>query len=310
MEKKLDSVCVFMSTYNGEKYIEEQIESILNQIDVDIMIYIRDDGSTDRTIDIIKGLKAYPSQIKLYEEKNIGFEHSFAEISRKNVVADYYAFSDQDDIWKLDRLRNAISILEKESECALYGSNLYITDSDMNITRSLYSGDAIQKIKYMMEKYGIFGENMYACTMVWNRKMQQRLLEHKPIVRVSQDVWTQLVAEVIGAKVIFDQKETIYHRIHANNTAGIAKNRLQRIKKGIRIYVKSGISTKREIVKECCSFYKILNEDSEKNQIRELVKRYNESFLDRLRLLFSKCVRDKGIEGKLLTWFLVMLNKY
>ena len=80
----MKKVCVLMSTYNGEQFVNEQIESILNQIEVDIHIIIRDDGSVDNTVNIIKAFN--DPRITLVEGKNIGWKKSFSELLRMAQV--------------------------------------------------------------------------------------------------------------------------------------------------------------------------------------------------------------------------------
>ena len=95
MDKKVN---VLLSAYNGEKYIREQIESILEQSYKNIEIYVRDDGSKDGTLTI---LKEYEERglIHLEAGKNVGFVKSFEWLIANGGEADYYAFSDQDDFW-------------------------------------------------------------------------------------------------------------------------------------------------------------------------------------------------------------------
>ena len=111
MNKK--KIVVLLSTYNGEKYLQEQIDSILNQKSshqIDLMV--RDDGSSDGTIEILKFYEEqYPARVKVNFEKNIGYIHSFFELIREAEGYDYYALSDQDDIWypeKMERMLRAI----------------------------------------------------------------------------------------------------------------------------------------------------------------------------------------------------------
>lgn len=89
-----------MSTYNGENYLKEQLDSIFNQKEVEINLFIRDDGSMDNTVDIVKEyMVKYPNKINLIEGNNIGFANSFYYLVKINPKYEYYALSDQDDIW-------------------------------------------------------------------------------------------------------------------------------------------------------------------------------------------------------------------
>lgn len=102
---KKGKVVILMSTYNGEEYLESQIKSILNQTYKKWQLYIRDDGSTDNTVNIIEKYCALDPRINFYNENsrnNVGVVHSFMELL-ENVEADYYMFSDQDDFWLKNR---------------------------------------------------------------------------------------------------------------------------------------------------------------------------------------------------------------
>lgn len=101
------SVQVVMSTYNGEKYLKEQIDSILSQEGVDVRLYIRDDGSSDRTTDILASYQEHKN-VKIEKGNNLGFAKSFLTALDECDEADYYAFSDQDDVWEKDKLSTAM----------------------------------------------------------------------------------------------------------------------------------------------------------------------------------------------------------
>ena len=136
MRTKRISVC--MATYNGEKYVEEQIKSILNQTSVNVTLLIRDDGSKDRTRTILQKYAENNSNIDLRLEQNIGCCRSFyrlAKIARDEYPDyDYFAFADQDDVWDSDKLETAVSMtshLDKDKPF-LYGSNYRLVDQDLN----------------------------------------------------------------------------------------------------------------------------------------------------------------------------------
>ena len=109
MDKK---VAVLISTYNGEKYIKEQIDSILNQTYKNIEIVIRDDGSSDSTIEIIKEYQKKHSNIILKEGTNVGFIKSFFQLLGL-ADSDYYAYCDQDDVWMENKIELAVNALNE-----------------------------------------------------------------------------------------------------------------------------------------------------------------------------------------------------
>ena len=119
-----------MSCFNGKKYVQEQINSILEQIDVEITLLIRDDGSKDKTIEILKYNADMYKNVKLKLGNNIGFKRSFYEtLVNEAGEYDYYAFADQDDVWDKDKLITAINLLEKKNtEISLYASSLRVVN--------------------------------------------------------------------------------------------------------------------------------------------------------------------------------------
>ena len=124
-------VCVLLSTYNGEKYLKEQLDSVLNQKDITLNFLVRDDGSTDSTIDILKQYEK-EGKIKLIVGKNIGYKKSFYELAKLAPLSDYYAFCDQDDVWDDDKLITAVNMLERENNSIplLYFSALRVVNNN------------------------------------------------------------------------------------------------------------------------------------------------------------------------------------
>ena len=101
-----------MSTYNGEKFIREQLDSILAQTYKNIEIVVRDDGSKDNTVSIVKEYMQKNSNITLYEGENLGFIKSFFELLTL-VEADYYSYADQDDVWMENKIELAVNSLNE-----------------------------------------------------------------------------------------------------------------------------------------------------------------------------------------------------
>ena len=128
------SVQVLMSTYNGEKYIRRQIDSILNQKDVAIHLLIRDDGSTDSTCEIIRSYaEKYSDQVEVTMGSNIGYKKSFLTLIQLAGDYDYYAFADQDDYWKPDKEIASIRKMEADdfNGAKLAQVNLEATDENL-----------------------------------------------------------------------------------------------------------------------------------------------------------------------------------
>lgn len=216
-------VCVMMSTYNGEKYLSEQIDSILAQSDVDVLLYIRDDGSKDSTVDIIEKYMEHNKNICFLRGENCGVAKSFMNLVYE-VPADveYYAFADQDDIWELDKLIAGVRALRKDSGVMLYGSNQENVDSNGNNMGMRYQdSDLVYTVQpQVLEKNMIAG-----CTFVIPNRLIRLLKDtnRRPADELLQsrihDVWVINVATVVG-KVFYDKDSHMKYRQHGGNVVG------------------------------------------------------------------------------------------
>lgn len=219
MEKK---VKVLLSTYNGEKYIQEQIESILNQTYSNIEIIVRDDGSKDKTVEILKEYEK-ERKITLYLGENKGFISSFFELLQMEDGADYYAFSDQDDIWKPDKIERAVTSLDKKAQTIplLYTSSYEICDE---------LGNVVSKAKKV--KNISFANALVECiapgmTMVINQTARGLVISKETKQCYYHDWWIYLVCVATG-QVIYDDYESVKYRRHIDSVTNIENNIVKR----------------------------------------------------------------------------------
>ena len=137
-------VTVIMSTYNGSSYLASQLESLLVQKDVAIRLFVRDDGSSDDTVQILQRYAHRFLSLDIVEGENLGATESFHVASQlaleKNDPADYYAFCDQDDIWLENKLSIAVNQLSKitSDKPLLYFSNLMMVNNQMDLIISWF----------------------------------------------------------------------------------------------------------------------------------------------------------------------------
>ena len=132
-------VVVLMSSYNGERYIRNQIDSICNQQgDFVLDIIVRDDGSSDDTINILEEY-ANQGKVRWYTGQNLKPARSFIDLILNVCGYDYYAFSDQDDFWYQDKIQCAIDWIKGAKKPAIYFSNAEIADEKLNsLNKVLY----------------------------------------------------------------------------------------------------------------------------------------------------------------------------
>ena len=124
-------VVILLSTYNGAKYLRELLDSLLNQSHKNISILVRDDGSTDATLELLAEYGNKYNNITYYKGENLKPARSFMDLLKQSEDADYYALSDQDDVWLPDKIEIAIKQLEA-NKADLYHSAFQMTDSNLN----------------------------------------------------------------------------------------------------------------------------------------------------------------------------------
>ena len=130
---------ILLSTYNGEKYLPELLESVLAQKDIYVDILARDDGSTDKTVEI---LKKY-DRVKVYGGNNLKPAKSFLNLIWKaDINYDYYALCDQDDVWKEEKIISAVKCIENIDKPALYSSAVEVVDKDLTFIRKSFTDNA------------------------------------------------------------------------------------------------------------------------------------------------------------------------
>lgn len=217
-------VAVLMSAYNGEKYIREQMDSLLEQIGVSVEIFVRDDGSTDNTRSILRDYEAKSANIHVKFEKNIGVGNSFMElVASVPSDFDYYAFSDQDDIWLDIKLLSAIKKLKDCEKPKLYCSNQKLVDKAGNIIGVRFD---VKPECSLEQSFQI--NYMTGCTMVWDKALQDiislkhNLPSHELLDNRIHDVWVGSVAALVG-DVFYDENAYILYRQHDNNVVGAKK---------------------------------------------------------------------------------------
>lgn len=223
-------VLVVMSTYNGERYLEDQIDSILNQKGVDLDLYIRDDGSTDGTGKIVNVYANKYSRVKCELSTNIGFAKSFfSALKSVEEEYDYYAFADQDDVWDCDKLSEAVLKLENsEATLKMYASGLKIVDENLKFQYNHNFGSI--RIKYGS---ALSRQRLAGCTMVFNKALKDMVckfeLGENKEGYFSHDTLVYYVCLLCGGTVVFNPNGKIWYRRHADTVTENGKGILKKI---------------------------------------------------------------------------------
>jgi len=219
-------IAVLLSTYNGSKYLRQQLDSLYGQTHPEIRIWVRDDGSSDSTQAMLEGEQAQGRLTLLGGGNNLGPAQSFFKLLKNAAAteADYVAFCDQDDVWDTDKVERAISMLARVPADipAMYCSRLELVDE--NLCHLAYT-ETPRKIGFgnaLVESVAV------GCTMVLNRKAVDLIASNLPDRVVIHDWWCYLVVSCLG-EVVFDKSAPIKYRQHETNTIGVGAGWLARL---------------------------------------------------------------------------------
>lgn len=227
MEINNKRVAILMATYNGGAYIKQQIESILNQSFKNWTLFIRDDGSTDDTIEIVRQYEQNYTQIHVLQDNDLklGPRESFLRLLNK-VDSDYYMFCDQDDVWfntKVEITLNKMVEIEethKESPIIVH-TDVTLVDVNMNILANSYWEDIHldpNRIKniHLLPLCGF----VQGATMLFNKKAKVvafPLNDYKPM----HDTWVATRVMKADGIIYSMYLPTMYYRQHGSNVFGV-----------------------------------------------------------------------------------------
>jgi glycosyltransferase involved in cell wall biosynthesis len=209
----MTNISVALATYNGEKFIRDQLDSLLNQTYKDFEIVISDDASTDKTLEIISSYEKRMPFIKVFvNEKNLGFKKNFEKVI-KHCKANFIALCDQDDIWDKNHLYDLISNIKDNS---LICSNSLLVDhngNSLNITmKEILDINLDGKDKFSLIK-ALFHQNfVQGSTILFKRSILKYVLPIPDQVSF-HDHWLALVAGMCDG-VIYLDRPLIKYRQH------------------------------------------------------------------------------------------------
>ena len=236
----MNRVDILIATYNGEDLIEHQLSSVLNQSYNNIRLIVRDDGSTDRTLEIIKSYaERYSDRIVVIEDNygHLGAAQNFSKLL-EYTDADYIMFCDQDDIWfhtKVEKTLHKMIELENihgRSRKILVHTDLMVVDQDLNILsesfwkyQHLNPGD-----KDLNKLLALNNNNITGCTVIINKALRDMSVP-LPAEAMMHDQWAGLIASAFGT-IDYIPEPTIFHILHGKNTIGREVNSLLRLFRG------------------------------------------------------------------------------
>lgn len=230
----MEKVSVALCTYNGEKFLFEQLKSIASQNYPVYEIIIIDDNSNDDTVKVIKKFQISNNiNIKIIRnKKNIGVIKNFESAILK-CTGDYIAFCDQDDIWKPQKIERIIAQFLKNTECGYVFSNASLIDEKGNAEK----GSLWESIGFVLNKINKYNESneqiqfmlngghfVYGMTMVFRAKYREQILPiNSNSLECTHDTWTSLFLSIIGKKGIAVDELLVEYRQHDKQMFGAGK---------------------------------------------------------------------------------------
>lgn len=275
---------VLLSTYNGEKYLNELLESISHQeFNGDIELLIRDDGSSDKTFQIVDSWKN-KLNIKFIKGKNLGPRDSFGElIKHANLDFDYFAFCDQDDVWFDNKLDFAVKKIRGMNR-TLYFSNVQLVDSDLNPLGS--NRDRIQPV---LSLEGVITANpALGCTMVMDRELMRELKQVKLTPFFMHDVAAIMLAASTG-HIKYELQPSMMYRQHIESVTQ-GHDFWKNVKNKVDFwFFQPNISISKEVDEILTNFEENINDNHTKDVLIQ-VKNYRQG-INRFKLAVNKKFR-------------------
>jgi len=300
-------VSVLLATYNGEKYIAGQIESLLFQTFRDFKLFIRDDRSTDSTYSIItKFASENPGRISA-EQNEIntgGTKHNFLKmmIDHKD---DYIMLCDQDDVWLPDKIEKSLKMIKTLEDKhgrdtpLLVHTDLKVVNDDLDVISSSYEKMSNKDFRKTSLNSTVTMNNAAGCTIIYNRALGN-LIRAKPGFIVMHDWWLTLTAAAFG-KIGVISEPTVLYRQHDDNSKGAKKV----LSPGYILFVLKNIKTMASMIndsyKQAGSFLETFKDKLTGDQL-ELLKAYASipglSRVKKLRTVFKYKTFMHGVARK------------
>lgn len=222
-------ISVLLATYNGEEYISEQLDSLMNQSLKDFYVYISDDGSKDTTMEIIKKyMQQYSNIILLPIHNPTGSACKNFFYLLKKVDSDLYFFCDQDDVWTNDHISNIVDVAKQMDNSLpfLIHSDLFVVNEKLEIKNASFFEFSNIKKYPLSYKYYLVQNNVTGCSMCINNALKELAIgtgfqdiEH---LIPMHDWWFALIASRFG-DIKFLETKSLFYRQHSDNSVG-AKN--------------------------------------------------------------------------------------
>lgn len=282
-----NNLVILMAAFNGGKYIKEQIDSIISQSHNDWNLYIRDDGSTDNTLNIIKEYCKKDSRIHLFEDKNlhIGVKNSFLRLL-ESVESELYMFCDQDDVWLPTKIEHTVNLYNKvrlkHDVPIVIHTDAEVVDAELRTISKSYWGTAHIVPERYNKDYSLLA--IMTCTqgttMLFNDKAKKLCYPYGDFFKM-HDWWVSTRVLKNGGLIEALHETTILYRQHSSNVYGVSY--------GDELKISSKIKKLSDVYQINKNKYLYLKKDGYGSVLKYL---YN-----KLRIIFYRFILDRNIKN-------------
>ena len=302
----MKTVMIIISTYNGAKHIERQLDSIFEQTNVNVRVLIRDDCSKDNTVEVVqKYAQNHPQRkIEIFKGENVGYAKSFWLGLSLSGDADYYAFADQDDVWKPNKLIHCINAM-KEVDQIPQLAYCKMQRSDIHLNR-LNEQIEILKPEQLTKKLTLIKTYNYGAATVINRSAKKLVCRMWPEVDdLPHDMWIGTLCYWFGKTYYVDEELYYWIRYDTSVTGeGTKKTAIQyRLKKTLQKKSYPNISM------AMLESYNDLLQPEDRAFLKK-VSDYKTVFKDKISLLFDTTFKRLTLSGTIVLKLGILLNWY
>ncbi len=226
------SVAVLLATFNGEKHLPELLGSLCAQNHRDFCVYVRDDGSSDGTLDVLMGYAEQLDMRFLPGGERLGaFQNFFRLLQEADGEHACYMLADQDDCWYPDKITKAwLAIGNRPDDIILYCTRLEYVDAGLKRL-------GLSRIPRLLSFENAVVENVAAgCTIAVTRGVKRNLVVPDARYSIAHDWWLYMYCSAIG-KIIYDERPSLQYRLHSGNTIGATPHRLEEFIRRCRRYI-------------------------------------------------------------------------
>lgn len=285
-------VTILMCTFNGEEYIEDQLDSFQCQTYQNWRLIVSDDGSTDKTLGILNQYKKKwgAKKIQIVKGPQQGFSANFMSLlQNKKYGGDYFFLSDQDDIWMPKKIEDYLTIFNIKKVSLIGGSSVYVNNKLFKIGRSLIHKHKPSFSNALVQS--MFGGN----TIAFNAKLKNLIESINLNTPPSYDWFLYILSTSMGNNVYYMQEPKIFYRQHQHSLVGSntgLKNIFKRFILFIKGVMRSNISRNIDEIKNI----KLITRTN-RRLLKEFCLLRNGTLFDRLRILFHYKFRRYGNFG-------------